>query len=197
MQPVILPRRVVRQPKPNLNPGGDCGACVLAGVLQLEGPQGVYDQFMDGKPQSLGWHEQADLLGKLYWNGVLDRVITDVPHWPNEAPPFLQAFGISAVQQSMAWFRYMRMAFDAGYYGVLPWDYSGSGPLGHGTDHVVLACGVREESVALDNGVGRIEQQILISCSAAHPEGKWYSKLDILKRHGGFNAILVRPVSSE
>ena len=62
---LILPLRVVPQPTPQINKGGDCGACVLAGLSGLTVEQvytDIYDQELeDAKAPS--WNGAYNALG--------------------------------------------------------------------------------------------------------------------------------------
>lgn len=49
MTEVVLPRRAVPQPQPPVNPGGDCGACVFAGLTGLSFDT-IYDRFLKEVP---------------------------------------------------------------------------------------------------------------------------------------------------
>ena len=86
------------------------------------------------------------------------------------------------------------MAIDGGYYGIASININGDGPCVD-TDHIVLICGARERSEPNQyvEGAKIIIQEILVSCSAHHPEGQWYEVIDFLKKRGGFNCYLAKP----
>jgi len=187
-----LPRRAVPQPKPAINQGGDCGGCVLAGLLDLS-VKDVYEMFRAGGHKSFSRYEMVEAVESALWtHELLDRVITDIPHWI--ALPNSQIWGHPGWAQNLAWFNYIRMAIDAGYYGIASITYNKQGPPTE-SDHVVLICGARErrEQHPTVASAKNIIQEILVSCSAAHPDGKWVNHIEFLEKWGGFNAILVRP----
>lgn len=182
----ILPRRSLRQPLPHVVPGGDCGACVLAGIFQrdLGYAYGTLNNSITG---AIAHPEMAACIERARWEGIADRTVTAVPQWP--VPSILQAWGNPSWQQSHEWFYYLRMAIDAGYYGVASIDFHHSGPFGTGPDHWVLLCGVRERRVGFV-----IEHEVLVSCCVSHTE-RWVSAYEFLRHWGGFNVLLVRPTT--
>jgi hypothetical protein len=90
---------------------------------------------------------------------------------------------------SIYWFNYVRLAIDAGYYGVAQVDFGGAG--GPDTNHWVLICGARTKG-AIANEF--ITGDILASCSVTGE--KWYEAKDFLKRMGGCDVLFVRPAKS-
>lgn len=186
----ILPRRVRPQPKPHLHPGGDCAACVMAGLLDIEVPA-LYEllETPDGEGIT-DIYRQREALNTLYYGGHLDRIVLEVPRWP--VHELCRSWGSTSWTQALEWGSYILMALDAGYYGLSMVDYHKKGPFGDGTNHLVLICGYRERSEE-----GRIHQEILVSCSAAHPEGKWVSVREYLKLWGGFYTRLARPCATK
>lgn len=199
---VVLPRRVAPQPSPTLNRGGDCGPCVLAGVLGMDSPQEVYDRFLDGKPCSLGHGEMQRLLRVGISDGLLDRAIEHPPTWlgaSGEYSAWLGAFGWAAERMHEPWFRYIQMAVDAGLYALVQVDFSRTGgEKWGGTDHWALICGARswlDWGPADKDGcrAGKHIEEVLVSCSASNRDGEWVPARDFLKFRGGFNALLARP----
>ncbi len=191
---IVLPLRVVPQPTPNLQEGGDCGACVLGGLLGRE-VAGIYKMFQGGTCKSFHWREMHDALLHSRAIGLLDRVITDVPCWLADFHPTLAAWGLPSTSQSIAWFDYVTMAFDAGYYGLAMVDIFKKGYSGAGTNHWVMLVGARHrrEPFANDSGA-RIYHELLVSCSSrTTPVEEWVECTDFLAQRGGFNLLLARP----
>lgn len=190
---VTLPRRVRPQPIPKLHPDGDCVACILSGLLEIPA-ETIYDRFHPclETPDRLHVITALQVAAS---QGLVDRIVHDVPAW--SVAPGLQFFGGLAYLQSLSFFRYARMAIDAGYYGIAFVDFERRGPIEGQPDHAVLVCGARRREVPVERGCGaaKIEHEILVSCS--HPETrmieKWVEIGDFLMRRGGFNAIWVRP----
>lgn len=186
---VILPLRVVPQPVPKLHDAGDCGPCVLAGLLGTT-PKDVYDR--QGKVAPLSWWEMRQMLYDCKSEGLFDRIVTNPPSWPQEAISSIACWGCPSTLQSLAWFEYIRMALDAGYYAIALVDFEKGGLHGHGPNHWVLICGARMVYPA--SGSGAIKQEVLVSCSnAATPDEEWVEVRDLLRYRGGFNALLARP----
>jgi hypothetical protein len=133
--------------------------------------------------------------------GIVDRVIADVPVWPWRIHEPFAEWGFHAGFMSLAWFRYVNMAIDAGYYALALVDIDKKGPFGGGTDHWVMICGARVRHVPLepdkpDDPVNyRIDDEILVSCSSTRtPDEEWVDPGKFLTQRGGFNLLLVRPV---
>lgn len=189
MSEVVLPRRVARQPSPALVQGGDCGACVLAGIFGLSvleayerwGPKG-YERY-----HSFGHNNMADALRWAEHYGIADRAIARPPLWPVD--PMWMAFGIGGHNQCQGWSHYLRLAMDAGYYGVAEISYEGveKDSQHPNPNHWVLLCGWRPapDKTILD--------EVLVSCSAKCPQGYWIPIREFLVKHGGYNVLLARP----
>lgn len=196
----VLPRRVVPQPLPEVHPGGDCGACVLGGLMGLDVAEvyrryGEHDE--DGAPRAFSYLTMERALWKAEQEGRLDRLITDVPLWPDRSARLLP-WGLPGWCQNLAWFRYVRMAIDAGYYGIANVVHAKSGPLGV-PDHWVLLVGarVRTERRTTDAGTDywTSEHEVLVSCSSTTTsDEEWVVERDFLRERGGFNLLLARPV---
>lgn len=193
---VVLPRRVVPQPDPAFVKGGDCGACVLAGLLDIS-VQRVYDEIYGGHRDALSRPEYEQVLRRIEYGGWLDRTITDVPIWVQRRMNL--PFGNVGHLSFPEWFSYVRMAVDAGYYGIASVVYGRTGvgtQVPPATDHVVLICGVRTVDVPLERmpGTTRLDQEVLVSCSAkATPPEEWVEVKEFLATRGGYNVMLVRP----
>ena len=197
---IALPRRVRPQCVPFMQNGGDCGACVLGGLLGLSIGE-TYESYNNGKIGSFHWSSMRDALWTAESRGILDRVITDVPVWPwSINQPFCE-WGMHAGFMSIAWFHYVSMAIEAGYYGLALVDIHKKGPFGGGTDHWVLVCGARVRRVPMENSKPddthvdyRIDNEILISCSSTRTaDEEWVGPGKFLTERGGFNLLLARP----
>lgn len=184
----ILPRRVHPQPTPNLVPGGDCGACVLAGALGMT-PERVYDELVE-KRTCIGHGEMCRLLRVAISRGLADRIIEEPAEWPGSWSQ--RSFGRPAHLEHLPWISYVRMAIDAGYYGLAEVDFArGGGGTRVQTDHWVLIRGVRSEG----HPVGKVMTgEVLVSCSARSTGGvdEWVEAVDFLKNRGGYNLLFVR-----
>jgi hypothetical protein len=192
MTEIILPKRVVPQPQPPLNPDGDCGACVLAGLLDVTVEE-VYKRKGEIKPFS--WHSLHKVVGEAFWNGELDRFVSKTPFWPN--PDALRGFGDPGWMSNLEWYDYVRMGLDGGYYGLLNYNMDGGGPFAM-SDHFVMVVGAREREVPNDatpNSTGTvILRELLISDSSTRREGLyWVDHWKMLRENGGYNIMLARP----
>jgi hypothetical protein len=190
---VTLPRRVRPQPSPFLNRLGDCGACVLGGLLDLDVPA-VYARYgpeaKGGAAHAVGslsWWTMRQALYDAEHGGLLDRIRVDVPMWPWSSGEAVCDKGLPAFSQGMAWFAHLRMALDAGYYGIALVQHARQGGP---TDHWVLLCGARDRWV---DGSGH--QELLVSNSAGPGSEEWVDRSDFLKLWGGFNLLFARPAA--
>lgn len=188
----ILPRRAMKQPKPNVNPEGDCGPCVLCGVFDIPNVKDVYTLYNKEKIEAFSHVGFKALLYHLKTDGMISHIIDDVPYW--HVWQGHQIFGSPAWNQNLQWFNYICMAIQAGYYGMASISMDGKGAYAE-PDHFVLICGAREVSIphGTMEGCFSIRPEILVSCPARHVEGVWFPVLDFLKNQGGFNAYLVKP----
>jgi len=108
---VVLPRRAVPQPKPRINPGGDCVACVLAGLVDTDVPA-MYEMLKTPTGEGItDIYRQRDALNLLYYGGLLDRVVLDVPEWP--VHDLCRSWGRPAWTLAQEWCHYTLMALDA------------------------------------------------------------------------------------
>lgn len=193
---VILPRRVVPQPTPDLVDGGDCGACVLGGLFGLTVPD-VYAKLCDGKQKALSHHTMRQALHEAKRLGLADRIVPTPARWPRLAEGYFDDFGDLASRHCIEWWTYLRLAYDAGYYAIAEVDADRAGPIAQ-PDHWVLLVGVRERWVPMpaDRGGGAtIEHEVLVSCSSRKtPDEEWVDAGEFLQKRGGFNALLARPI---
>lgn len=179
---LTLPRRVKEQPRPFINTTGDCGPCVLGALLDME-PAEVY-AYLGVLPQPLDYHHVRDILYLGLKDQRLHRVIDDCPMW--FLPASYAMYGPPS--HRIAWFRYVQMALEGGYYGVCFVNLQEEGP--HKLpNHLVLLCGIRKTT---EHDIHRHE--VLISCSARRDlEAEWVEVTDFLSKRGGYNVILVKP----
>ena len=190
MSEVKLPLRVVPQPQPPFHPEGDCGACVLAGLLGVSVEE-IYRR--KGETSPFCWLTLHRVAGEALWNGELDRFVSRVPFWPS--PDGLRCFGDPGWLNNLEWFEYVRMGLDGGYYGLMNYSFDGGGPLAT-ADHFVMVVGAREREVPNPNaeGCSVVIKELLISDSSTkRPAEHWEDHLQILKEHGGYNVMLARP----
>jgi hypothetical protein len=189
---VVLPKRVKPQPLPHIVPGGDCGACVLGGLLGLE-PADVYKRFeIDVPKTTISYHEMYSVL----WNAQgreLDRIITDIAEWRGGSHvDVVRTWGSPSWTQAQGWFSYLRMGLDAGYYAIANVNHAKAGPW-QAPDHWVLLCGARE---VWPEASGGIDHQVLVSCSSrTTPDEEWVDVHEFLEKRGGFNLYFARPVT--
>jgi len=193
---VVLAWRALPQPEPFVVEGGDCGACALAGVLGV-GVEVVYDRLCAGRREALSRLELESAADEARRQGLLDRVVADVPFWPSRKSYL--AFGHPGHLSFPEWWAYVRMALDGGCYGLCSVDFDRRGArhdIPPETDHVVVLCGAREVCVPHPTmaGASRIDRQVLVSCSArSTPDEEWVEVRDFLSTRGGYNVLLVRP----
>lgn len=179
---IVLPKRVPLQPDPPYVLGGDCGACVLAGLLDHSVDEVYSDIKGDLCPFSRS--DMLDALWTAYERGELDRLVPHVPIWPDYRQ--VHTFGFPSWDMSEQWYQYVKMGIDGGYYGVAFVVYDQQGAYVDG-DHWVLLCGTREKAET---------PEILVSCSSPDtPNEEWVTVTEFLKRRGGYPVIMARPSS--
>jgi hypothetical protein len=166
-----------------MNKGGDCGACALGGALGIE-PAIVYSDF-DSRGITNIW-EMARCLRCSVSRGFADRILdSPVQIWNH--PIAVASFGRPAWVDYLPWFNYVRMAIDAGYYGIAQVDFKEQG--GPETDHWVLLCGARTKGAVVNE---IITGDVLASCSVKGE--RWYEAREFLKNMGGHDVLFVRPI---
>lgn len=166
---------------------------MVAGVLDID----VGDAYSKlNVPRAGSRRELAWCLEQLEGHRF-DRVVSRVPWWTIDDDH--ATFGAPSHHATAEWFAYARMAVDGGYYGIASVVFEGTG-LGTRwpppTNHVVLLCGVREVEVPLSDTTSRLDLQVLVSCSAI-ASSEWIEVDELLSRRGGYNAIWVRPRTSD
>lgn len=189
---VDLPRRVLKQPTPEVVPGGDCGACVLAGLLGLS-IEDVYAKLHpSGEPRSFGWRDMSEALRSAHFDlRLIERYITRTPMWPTWDAQ--RAWGDPSWSQSLDWREWLTMAFDAGYYAIAQ-VASVHKPMVFETDHWVLYCGTRTKWDGPPGARQSGEFQLLVSDSGrTKPHEAWFGIGEHLKQRGGFAVMLARP----
>lgn len=189
---VVLPLRVIPQPKPEHNAEGDCGACVLGGLLDLTVEE-VYGRV--GKVAPFSWDGVYSFLWEAHGREEIDRLVWRAPLWP--VTECHRGFGNPAWLMMDDWFRWIQMAIDGGTYALLNYAMEGGGPL-KSPDHFAMIVGTREVRVRkeMDSGTkfASIEREVLISCSSTRtPAEEWVEVGEMLRTRGGYNVFLVRP----
>lgn len=194
---IVLPRRVVPQPTPPIVPGGDCGACVLAGVLGLSVAE-VYAR-LRGKTESIYFGEMGRILRVCDSQELADGAIDEPAFWlPFNGDAGMYSFGIQARDCVRGWVNYLRMALTAGYYGIAHVDFNRdvASKRGRETNHWVLLAGLRARWAphATVAGARTLVEEVLVSCSArSSPDEEWVDVHDFLRERGGLDLLLVRP----
>lgn len=199
---LVLPRRALAQPSPGIVPGGDCGACCLAGCLgvSIERAYDLQDKDHRAKdkpeqPYAFGWTAMAWALKNAGWgeNDLIDTVMDATPTWIQAYNGPIMQRGLPGWMMSYNWWSYVRLGLQAGYYGFCSICADGKGPLAP-DDHWVLVCGVRERLEPFKDMPGNhCYHELLVSCSAKHPQGRWVEVRDFLTNYGGYNVILCKP----
>src|SRR5271154_6996719 len=101
---VVLPNRVKPQPTPDLVQGGDCGACVIGGALNVS-IEDVYDKI---KEERKTLEDMDRVLRVAVSLGYADRIIQIPCSWPTYWPS--GSFGNLGYMNAIGWFAYVRMA---------------------------------------------------------------------------------------
>lgn len=223
LKSVVLPRRPVKNREVSLHDGGDCGACVLAGLLRLPDAEDAYKlhrpgDYYGGDPipqvHSFTFRSMKDSLDGLASDSgargglentpiALDHVISDTPIWPFGYARHDLSFGM---RTQFEWRGYARALLNGGYYGVAQVKHGGwpaDTPIERlgTTDHWVMICGWRylyvpesdPERLKLCSGSYR-EEFLIGDSSRARPLETWVEANEFQNRWGGFSAIWARPV---
>lgn len=177
---IVLPRRARLQPRPEIHQGGDCGACVLGGVLDLEVAE-IYRRFDSKGLTHLG--EMQRCLRCAASDGIADRIVENYCTWRTY---MRESFGHPAFFNYLDWFNYVRMAIDAGYYGLAEVDMHGD--VYPDTNHWILICGARTKGCVMGE---TLTGEILVSCSVSGE--RWWEAREFLKTKGGFCTLFARP----
>lgn len=187
---VVLPRRVLRQPSPFIQPGGDCVACCVGALTDLSVIE-VYTRF--GMENLSGHPQVRDVLYQADRDGLLDRATFSMPVWPAAIPDWYASYGLASHWMATEWFDYLRTHLEAGMYGLAFVDMSKrSGP----PDHAVLIVGarVRVQTDPTDGGRSFIPE-LLVSCSSlSTPDEEWVKPALFLRERGGYNLMFARPL---
>lgn len=178
---LVLPRRARKQPQPLICNGGDCGACSLGGALDIDVPA-LYERFSSTGITNRG--EMARCLRCAVSYGLADRIIDTPAEWP--ANRYMHSFGSPASHEAQPWFNQVRMAIDAGYYGVTMVDYEMQG--GPDTNHWNMIAGARTKGSVLNEA---LSGEILLSCSVRGE--RWIDAREFLRTMGGYDVLFVRP----
>jgi hypothetical protein len=193
---LTLPRRVLHQPTPDVHPGGDCGACVIGGLVDLTVPE-VYEKLQQrttaawSRPSSFSRKGIVNALEIARQDGRVQHVIDDCPRWHPKWDEWGE-WGDPGWIQAGPWYNYIRLGLMAGYYAVANVRWDKGGPLAGGTDHWVLLCGARTHWRGFEGSCAG-DSQVLVSCSSrSTPDEEWVEILDFLRQRGGFNVVLVR-----
>jgi hypothetical protein len=191
---VELPFRVVKQPTPEMHKGGDCGACVLAGLLGLTLEEVYAKLHRKGEPHHFGYETMCEALRRAYYDlKLIDRYITRTPHWPQWDAQ--RAWGDVSWTQQMEWREWLQLAFDAGYVALAQVKCIPE-PMMFDTDHWVMYCGTRLKWDGPPGERKSGEYELLVSDSArSQPLEKWSIIGEHLKARGGFAVLLARPTT--
>jgi hypothetical protein len=221
---IVLPRRPPINPTPCINGGGDCGACVVAGVLNITVEQ-AYEYHVSGNyyggdpiPKISSWNQNSmrntltmlvnDLGGYRETPRLLEHVVDDVPIWPF-AFPFQGLgipYGLAGHRQFDGWVNYVRAMLTGQYYGITTVYNNGfkkttDDAMFGETDHWITIVGWRYAFVPTEDeerkkiSRGHYQQEVLIANSArSSPREEWIDVGEFLKSWGGFGVIWAKPL---
>lgn len=175
---------------------GDCGACVIAGLTGLS-VRDVYDwneRERKSVVEAFSWPTMREVLYRLYSNHKVERIMDTIPVFFDLRPSSTWIWGAPSWTMNLGWFNWITLGISSGYYGVVAVDSKKRGPIdGSAGDHWIMICGVRE---VWPEKEGTIEKDILVSNSArSAPDEEWVPHDEFLKKWGGYNVLLVKPLS--
>ena len=198
---VVLPRRAFPQPMPSISGNGDCSACAISGMLGLKGgPVELYAMYPEeacvkkpgDTPKSFSWYEARQVICNAAQDGLLSDYLDAAPLWiPNYGNGY---YGAPGFMMALEWYRYLRMALQAGYYALANVVHGKTAPIDP-PDHAVLLVGARTrwaEGVLPGSKSGHFE--VLVSCSSTRtPDEEWVDVHKFLRDRGGYNIYLAKP----
>lgn len=219
-----LPRRPPKNPIPSLSEGGDCGACVLAGILNIS-IQEAYDLHCSGdyyggtpipKVSSFNFRSMTrtlesltDDIGFRDTDTPLEHCVVDIPMWTIAQHHEVcgMSFGVSGAMQYSPWCNMVRSMIIGGYYGICQVFDGGHKVLNNlygTTNHWIMIAGWRYVYIKHTNhevegtATGHYEQEILIGNSSnANPQEEWLPADDFLKNWGGFGVLWAKPLDKK
>lgn len=191
----VLPRTTLPQPRPCVVKAGDCGACVLGGLAGLS-VSGAYGVCKPDGPSHFTLEDMQSAFLLLEDQGVFDRVVDEPPCWISHIHAAHTAFGFTALSQAPNWYDYVRLAIDAGYYGVVTISFepvtSKPGDTYLSSNHWVMIRGARFTWVKVEGmSASRGSEEILVSCSVKGDY--WIAVREFARLHGGSHVLLARP----
>ena len=211
---VVLPRRALRNPQPSMNPGGDCGACALAGVLGVSVPVAYSyhcsGNYHSGEPISrvspFSIYSMQKTLESLVndWDthmdrvGLLEHVVVDIPIWPYDSSLLLNAsFGMRG-NLMYCWRANARAMLHGGYYGIGQVQHGGFSETPnlntYGTsNHWILIVGHRIVHESREHSRSLHEELLISDSSLAMPAEQWINCNDFQSRWGGFATLWAKP----
>jgi hypothetical protein len=216
---IVLPRRPPKNYEVSLSDGGDCGACAVAGLLQISIEQAyeyhVSGEYLGGKPipKISAWNRRSlintlegmtnDLDGWRALPNLVEHVVSETPLFPFDHPHGILGlpYGLTSWSQFSPWCDYVRAMLNGGYYGLTTVFNNGVTQLDNTygeTNHWVTIVGWRyaftKREDLEDKYSGSYSQEVLIANSAKNsPLEEWICAADFLKKWGGFSAIWAKP----
>lgn len=206
----ILPRNVPRNPEPHICEGGDCGACVLAGLFD-KSLQWAYEQHESGiyhNGEAIPKISSFSLSSMRNTLEGLDLIyhMTDAYIEVSSTYHFQDwySFGKQNHFNPPEWFDVFRVFLEAGYYRICTVSNNGKGMdennqlRRHMADHWIMINGIRAywKDVSTEYSVGgrRLETEIHLSNSAkTSPHSQWVGMKEFLMTWGGMNGFWVKP----
>jgi hypothetical protein len=204
---IILTKRPVKQPEVRIVSGGDCGACVLAGLLGCSLKEAYQlHQISENMPKEhpfsiWSMKKTLEMLVPPFHKGEknsLVHAVTEIPIWPFDYMlPHNSAFGLLGMHMFRSWNDNLIAMLHGGYYGITQVHNHGyRDKFGDGegnypdTNHWVMICGWR---LILEGN--RYDDQILIGNSSSSTDLEtWVDVQDFLKYWGGFSCMYAKPI---
>lgn len=219
LKEITLPRRPVKNRLVSLYSGGDCGACVLAGLLGLPDAEDAYKLHISGEYAGGGKIPQIESFTRQTmqhslealqtdWKitpNLIEHVVSDIPIWPFGYARHNLTF---AMRPQHEWRDYARALLTGGYYGIAQVMMGGHAPTApmkdYGlTNHWIMICGWRycyipetdPERIKLTTGF--YKEEFLIGDSAkSRPLECWVDANDFQNYWGGFAALWAKPINT-
>ncbi len=189
----------MKNPRPTLWHEGDCGPCVIAGLIDWYPGnkvdpsvvvRAIYERAHSKELpiRALSAQAMRRVLNRLYTERQIDYLEPYPPSWSHRSFDLHGVWGATGWDHEPEWSNWIHLAMLAGCYAICAVNIDKEGPP-NPANHWVMLCGYRRVA---KHGVWWNE--VLMSCSSSSsPVEQWVPSIDFLKQYGGFNCILVRP----
>ena len=196
----------IKQPKPRINPGGDCGACCLVGLIDWNKEdipklyKSILRDYYGGKKREIGAIDWYDLKEKannyLHWEkGLISPIMIDRPNIAKleENEIYFNQHHTLPWLSDELWVQMVKTYLEAGYIGMTTINFDGeyNQEKMKGTNHWVLINGLKQKWIKEGN-TKKAKKEVRIGCSVKG--NYWVDVRDFLKNYGGYTVAFIRKI---